>query len=117
MMSETVFECQEKVRRLAVKIVKHYRGKGPENVKVRMEDDSLIIIEIRGILSSLSEILLNEGAVHLVTEYWKVLKPYLEREFMAEIVETLGSPFTYTWKIEDPNPGDRAIIIQLNKSV
>ncbi|GGF68132.1 hypothetical protein GCM10010912_11410 [Paenibacillus albidus] len=116
-MSETEFEYQEKIRRLAVKIVKHYRGKGPESVKVRLEYKPLIIIEIRGILSSLSEILLKEGAVHLITEYWKVLKPYLEREFIAEIIETLGSPFTYTWKIEDPTPGERAIIIQLNKSV
>ncbi|WP_179035648.1 Na-translocating system protein MpsC family protein [Paenibacillus sp. URB8-2] len=116
-MCETEFECQEKIRRLVVKIVKHYRGRGPENVKVKLENDLLITIEIRGILSSLSEILMKEGAVDLVAEYWKVLKPYLEREFMSEMIDTLGSRFTYTWKIAELCPSGRAIIIQLNKSV
>ncbi|NGM84035.1 DUF2294 family protein [Paenibacillus sp. 7124] len=114
-MSE--FEYQEKIRRLVVKIVKHYRGKGPENVKVKLESSQLITIEIRGVLSSLSEILVKEGAVDLVAEYWKVLKPYLEKEFMAEMIETLGSRFTYTWQIYELCPSGRAIMIQLNKSV
>ncbi|AKG34685.1 Na-translocating system protein MpsC family protein [Paenibacillus durus] len=116
-MPETEFEYQEKIRRLVVKIVKHYRGRGPENVKVKLENDQLIIIEIRGILSNLSEILVKEGAVDLVAEYWKVLKPYLEKEFMDEVIETLGSPFTYTWKIYELCPSGQAIRIQLNKSV
>ncbi|WP_025688957.1 Na-translocating system protein MpsC family protein [Paenibacillus zanthoxyli] len=116
-MPETEFEYQEKIRRLVVKIVKHYRGRGPENVKVKLEGNQLITIEIRGILSSLSEILVKEGAVDLVAEYWKVLKPYLEKEFMAEMIETLGSPFTYTWKIYELCPSGQAIMIQLNKSV
>ncbi|MDT3426361.1 uncharacterized protein YbcI [Paenibacillus forsythiae] len=116
-MFGTEFEYQEKIRRLVVKIVKHYRGKGPENVKVMVENDSLITIEIKGVLSSLSEILMKEGAVDLVAENWKVLKPYLEREFMTEMIGTLGSRFTYTWKISELCPSGRAIVIQLNKSV
>ncbi|MHA6529120.1 Na-translocating system protein MpsC family protein [Paenibacillus sp. BAC0078] len=116
-MSEADFEYQEKIRKLAVKIVKHYRGKGPENVKVKLDNESQITIEIRGILSSLSEILVKEGALDLVAEYWKVLKPYLERGFMEEMIETIGCRFTYSWRLCDLSHEDRTVIIQLNKSV
>lgn len=116
-MSDVDFEYQEKIRRLVVKIVKHYRGRGPDNVKVKLENEAQITIEIRGILSSLSEILLKEGAIQLVTEYWKVLRPYLERGFMEELIETIGCEFTYSWRISDLYQGDRTITIQVNKSV
>ncbi|GJM71114.1 hypothetical protein HMSSN036_33300 [Paenibacillus macerans] len=72
----TVFEAQERIRRLAVKIVKHYRGKGPENVKVNLDGAGKATVEIKGILSNLSEILVKEGATDLVKQYWKVLQPY-----------------------------------------
>lgn len=115
-MPNGIFEYQENIRKLAVKIVKHYRGKGPENVKVKAEDGR-IEIEIKGILSNLSEILVKEGAVEVVKDYWKILKPYLEKEFLKEAEETVGSRFTYSWKICDLESGDRTVIIEVNKMV
>lgn len=111
------FEFQERVRKLVVRIVKHYRGKGPENVKVKIENERQISIEIRGILSNLSEILVKEGASEIVKEYWKVLKPYLEKEFLEEVNETIGSPFTYEWELCSLSQNDRSIIIKVNKQV
>lgn len=113
----TVFECQEKIRRLAVKIVRHYRGKGPENVKVKLDGAGKVTVEITGILSNVSEILVKEGATDLVKQYWKVLQPYLEREFMQEAADTLGGPFTYTWTISQERQEERTIVIELNKTV
>ncbi|MFD1178855.1 Na-translocating system protein MpsC family protein [Paenibacillus puldeungensis] len=112
MSTTTVFEYQEKIRRLAVKIVKHYRGKGPENVKVNLEDEGNITVQIKGFLSNLSEILVKEGAVDLVTQYWEVLQPYLEREFMQEAMDMIGSPFTYAWTIRDDLQGEWTIVIE-----
>jgi len=116
-MPEANFEYQEKIRRLAVKIVKDYKGKGPESVKVKLENDSQVTVEIRGILSNLSEILLKECADELVEEYWKVLKPYLEREYMEELIEAIGWRFTYSWRLCGQKQQGRTVIIQLNKSV
>ncbi|MBY9078456.1 DUF2294 family protein [Paenibacillus sp. HN-1] len=116
-MTESEFECQEKIRRLAVKIVKHYRGRGPDNVKVRMENSPVITVEIKGILSNLSEILMKEGAEQLVADYWKILKPHLEKEYMSELKEAIGGAFTYTWRMLNHSPSDRRIVVQLNTSV
>ncbi|MGZ7445236.1 Na-translocating system protein MpsC family protein [Paenibacillus sp. TH7-28] len=117
MTTATVFEVQEKIRRLAVKIVKHYRGKGPENVKVNLDGTGKVTVEIKGILSNLSEILVKEGAADLVKQYWNVLQPYLEREFMQEAAATVGGPFTYSWTISHDRQGERTILIELNKTV
>ncbi|MEK3787289.1 MULTISPECIES: Na-translocating system protein MpsC family protein [Paenibacillus] len=116
-MAEAAYEYQERIRRLAVKIVKHYRGKGPELVKVKLDSESQITIEIKGMLSSLSEILLREGAADLVTEYWKVLRPYLERGFMDEVMVTIGSAFSYSWQLPNLEQESSTVIIQLHKTV
>ncbi|MET3209547.1 UNVERIFIED_CONTAM: uncharacterized protein YbcI [Paenibacillus sp. PvR008] len=112
-MLNTEWEYRERIRKLAVCIVKHYRGKGPDNVKVSLDSPLRITVEIRGTLSNLSEILVHEGAEDKVREYWNVLRPYLEKEFMNEAEKTLGSPFTYTWEICPSVHGDGHIIITL----
>ncbi|WP_223264109.1 DUF2294 domain-containing protein [Paenibacillus sp. IHB B 3084] len=112
-MLNTEWEYRERIRKLAVCIVKHYRGKGPDNVKVSLESPLRITVEIRGTLSNLSEILVHEGAEDKVREYWSVLRPYLEKEFMSEAEKTLGSPFTYTWEVCPSVHGDGHIIIIL----
>ncbi|WP_088228675.1 Na-translocating system protein MpsC family protein [Desulfosporosinus sp. FKB] len=105
-------EMQEKIRKLAVKIVKHYRGKGPEYVIVRI-DDELITITIKGILSNLSEILVEQGDVDRVKEYWKTLRPYLENQFAEEVYELIGRNFEYTWQINNLESSDRTIALFL----
>lgn len=115
-MPNEAFEYQEKIRKLVVKVVKHYRGKGPDSVKVKAEDGK-IVIEIKGILSNLSEILVKEGAVDIVKDYWRILKSYLEKEFKTEMEETVGSRFTYNWEISDLENGERVVIVQLNTLV
>ncbi|MGC7870162.1 Na-translocating system protein MpsC family protein [Desulfosporosinus sp. SYSU MS00001] len=105
-------EMQEKIRKLAVKIVKHYRGKGPEYVIVKI-DDELITITIKGILSNLSEILVEEGDVERVKEYWKTLRPYLENQYAEEVYELIGRNFEYTWQINHLESPDRTIVLFL----
>ncbi|MDP4145447.1 MAG: Na-translocating system protein MpsC family protein, partial [Bacillota bacterium] len=115
MQAETL-EMQEKIRKLAVKIIKHYRGKGPDNVKVKVENE-LITIHIKGILSNLSEILVKEGAAEKVVDYWSVMKPYLEKEFLDEAVEVIGCKFDYSWEICDFEKENRTITILIKKLV
>ncbi|KLU65928.1 hypothetical protein DEAC_c19670 [Desulfosporosinus acididurans] len=105
-------EMQEKIRKLAVKIVKHYRGKGPEYVIVKI-DDELITITIKGILSNLSEILVEEGDVERVKEYWKTLRPYLENQYAEEVYELIGRNFEYSWQINHLESSDRTIVLFL----
>ena len=105
-------EMQEKIRKLAIKVVKHYRGKGPEYVIIKIDDD-LISITIKGILSNLSEILVKEGGVDKVKDYWKILKPHLENQFAQEACETLGGNFEYSWQINNLESPDRTIVIYL----
>ncbi|MDN4087901.1 MULTISPECIES: DUF2294 domain-containing protein [Paenibacillus] len=112
-MLNTELEYRERIRKLAVCIVKHYRGKGPDNVKVSLNSPLRVTVEIQGTLSNLSEILVHEGAVEKVSDYWNVLRPYLEKEFMREAEKTLGSPFTYTWEVCPSVHGDGHIIITL----
>lgn len=111
-MSDEKFQMQEKIRKLAVKIVKHYRGKGPEVVTVKIEGD-IITVQIKGILSNLSEILVEEGAIDIVKAYWKVMKPHLEKEFLNEAYETVGRGFEYSWKIHDLERNNRTIAVLL----
>lgn len=111
-MSQEQFEAQEKIRKLVVKIVKHYRGKGPELVKVKI-DNSIITIHIKGILSNLSEILVEEGAADIVKDYWKILKPHLEKQFLNEVYEVVGKNFEYSWQIDKLENNNRTITIFL----
>lgn len=55
-MDRYELELQEKIRKFAIKVVKCYKGKGPDNVKVKINGGT-ITIEVRGILSKLSDIL------------------------------------------------------------
>jgi uncharacterized protein YbcI len=109
-----VLELQEDVRKLAIKMIKHYRGKGPDNVKVKVEGQ-LITVEIKGIISNLSVILIEEGAEETVKDYWKYLKPHLEKKFMGEACETIGKNFDYTWKVYDLDKESRSIIMKINR--
>ncbi|MBI6874279.1 Na-translocating system protein MpsC family protein [Clostridium aciditolerans] len=111
-MSDEKFQLQENIRKLATKIIKHYRGKGPECVKVKIEND-IITIHINGILSNLSEILVKEGAVDIVKDYWKIMKPHLEKQFLEEAYEVVGKRFEYNWQIRDLESNNRTIIIFL----
>lgn len=112
-MPKKDLELEEKIRRLVIKIVKHYRGKGPENVKIKLEN-SKIEISIKGILSNLSEILVKEGAVQVVKDYWKIMKPYLEKEFSKEVYELIGTDFEYSWEICNLENENRTIIIKID---
>ncbi|MCT8978639.1 DUF2294 domain-containing protein [Clostridium sp. CX1] len=112
-MADEKLDLQEKIRKLTVKVVKHYRGKGPEVVKVKIEGD-VITIDIKGILSNLSEILVEEGAVDIVKSYWRIMKPYLEKEFLDEAYETVGRKFEYSWQIHNLEKDSRSIVVSLN---
>jgi uncharacterized protein YbcI len=111
-MSDEKFQLQENIRKLATKIIKHYRGKGPECVKVKIENN-IITIHISGILSNLSEILVKEGAVDIVKDYWRIMKPHLEKQFLEEAYEVVGKRFEYSWQIRDLENNNRTIIIFL----
>jgi len=107
-------ELQEKIRKLAVKIVKHYRGKGPDNVKVIIED-RIITVEIRGVFSDLSKILMSEGASHIVNDYWKIVKPHLEKEFSDKVYETVGGFYDYSAEVFSLENFDKAVTLKINK--
>ncbi|WP_297428225.1 Na-translocating system protein MpsC family protein [Clostridium sp.] len=113
-MSAINLELQEQIKKVTVKIVKHYRGRGPEYVKVKIDSHDTIIVEIKGILSNLSEILVNEGAVNVVADYWKIMKPHLEKNFLQEVKEILKKDFTYSWKICNIENDNRTVVITIN---
>ncbi|MDO4535264.1 MAG: Na-translocating system protein MpsC family protein [Clostridium perfringens] len=115
-MSKTELELQEDLRRLAIKIVKCYKGKGPDNVNVKI-NGNIIIIEVRGILSKLSDILVKQGARQVVMDYWKYIKPHLEKEFLQEACDILGGGFDYSWEVKNLELEDkeRVVVIKVNK--
>ena len=113
-MSEINLEMQEEIKKVAVKIIKHYRGRGPEYVKIKVESKDVITISIKGILSNLSEILVNEGAIDMVAEYWKIMKPHLEKNYLQEMKNILKRDFTYSWKICNVENDNRTIVIKIN---
>lgn len=115
-MSNGDLVLQEKIRKLAIKIIKCYRGKGPDNVKVKIEGQ-LITVHVIGIISNLSTILIEEGAGQTVKDYWKYLKPNLEKKFMNEVYEVIGKNFDYTWKIYDFESESRSIVLKINRYV
>ncbi|WP_338025475.1 Na-translocating system protein MpsC family protein [Clostridium yunnanense] len=107
-------DLQENVKKLAVKIIKHYRGKGPEYVKVKILDADTIVVDIKGILSNLSEILVNEGAISLVRSYWEIMKPHLEKTFNEEAKELFKRDFRYSWKVLNLENDNRTVVITIN---
>lgn len=113
-MNEINLEMQEQIKKIAVKIIKYYRGRGPEYVKVKINSPEIITVDIKGILSNLSEILVNEGAVNVVTEYWKIMKPHLEKNFFHEVKDILKKDFTYSWKICNIENDSRTVVITIN---
>jgi len=112
-MNDINLELQEKIKKIAVKIIKYYRGRGPEYVKVKIENIDTITIEIKGILSNLSEILVKEGAVNIVTEYWKIMKPHLEQSFLHEVKNVLKKDFVYSWEICNIENDNRTVVITI----
>ncbi len=112
-MSAINLELQERIKKVTVKIIKHYRGRGPEYVKVNSNSPDTITVEIKGILSNLSEILVNEGAVDIVTDYWKIMKPHLEKNFLQEVKDILKKDFTYSWKICNIENDNRTVVITI----
>lgn len=112
-MNDINLELQEQIKKIAVKIIKYYRGRGPEYVKVKIENPNIITIGIKGILSNLSEILVNEGAVNIVTEYWKIMKPHLEKNFLHEVQNILKKDFVYNWEICDIENDNRTVVITI----
>lgn len=107
-------EIQEQIKKVAMKIVKYYRGRGPEYVKVKFDSPDTIIVHIKGILSNLSEILVNEGAIDVVSGYWKIMKPHLEKNYLQEIKEILKKDFTYSWEICNIENENRTVVITIN---
>jgi uncharacterized protein YbcI len=112
-MSDINLELQERIKKVTIKIVKHYRGRGPEYVKVKIDSPDTITVEIKGILSNLSEILVNEGAVDIVAGYWKIMKPHLEKNFLQEVKDILKKDFTYSWKICNIENDNRTVVITI----
>lgn len=112
-MSAINLELQERIKKVTVKIIKHYRGRGPEYVKVNSNSSDTITVEIKGILSNLSEILVNEGAVDIVADYWKIMKPHLEKNFLQEVKDILKKDFTYSWKICNIENDNRTVVITI----
>ncbi|MFW2491263.1 Na-translocating system protein MpsC family protein [Clostridium chromiireducens] len=113
-MSAINLELQEQIKKVAVKIIKYYRGRGPEYVKVKIDSPDTITVDVKGILSNLSEILVNEGAVNIVTDYWKIMKPHLEKNFLQEVKDILKKDFTYSWKICNIENDNRTVVITIN---
>ncbi|RII32298.1 DUF2294 family protein [Clostridium chromiireducens] len=113
-MSTINLELQEQIKKVAVKIIKYYRGRGPEYVKVKIDSPDTITVDVKGILSNLSEILVNEGAVNIVTDYWKIMKPHLEKNFLQEVKDILKKDFTYSWKICNIENDNRTVVITIN---
>ncbi|MDS0525853.1 DUF2294 domain-containing protein [Clostridium sp. SHJSY1] len=113
-MDNINLELQEKIKKVAVKIIKHYRGRGPEYVKVNIDSPKVITVKIKGILSNLSEILVNEGALDIVVDYWKVMKPHLEKTYLEEVKDILEKNFTYDWEVCDIKSDDRIVVITIN---
>lgn len=113
-MSAVNSELQEQIKKVAVKIIKHYRGRGPEYVKVNVDSPDTIVVNIKGILSNLSEILVNEGAIDVVADYWKIMKPHLENNFHQEVRDILKKDFTYSWKICNVENDNRTVVITIN---
>lgn len=113
-MDSINLEMQEQIKKVAVKIVKYYRGRGPEYVKVKFHNPDTITVDIKGILSNLSEILVNEGAINVTTEYWKIMKPHLEKNFLQEVKDILKKDFTYSWKICNIESDNRTVVITIN---
>ena len=109
-------ELQEKIRKFAIKVVKCYKGKGPDNVKVKINDGT-ITIEVRGILSKLSDILVKQGAGDVVMDYWKYIKPHLEKEFLQEACDIIGGGFDYSWEVKnlELEDNERIVVIKVNK--
>lgn len=112
-MSAINLELQEQIKKVTVKIIKYYRGRGPEYVKVKVYSPDTIIVDIKGILSNLSEILVNEGAVNAVADYWKIMKPHLEKKFLQEVKDILKKDFTYSWKICNIENDNRTVVITI----
>ena len=115
-MTNKDLELQENIRKLAVKIVKHYRGKGPDNVKVKIEDQ-IITVEIRGVFSDLSKILMSEGAAHIVNDYWKIVKPHLEKEFLEKAYETVGGSYDYDMEVTNLENFDKSVTLKINRTM
>lgn len=113
-MDNINLELQEKIKKVAVKIIKHYRGRGPEYVKVNIDSPEKITVKIKGILSNLSEILVNEGALDIVIDYWKVMKPHLEKNYLQEVKDILEKDFTYDWEVCNIKSNDRIVVITIN---
>lgn len=112
-MSLGELEMENKIKEITAKYVKLYRGRGPQYVKVNMTDE-LINIHAKGILSTVGELLVKQGASELPKMAWKELKKVILDSFIDELSKEMGKKCSLVLERTDFNEDTRTIIIKLD---
>jgi uncharacterized protein YbcI len=105
-------EEQETIKRLIVKYTKMYRCKGPLYVKVKITNE-LINIYIKGIVSNIEEILLEEDNIEQIEIIWEIIKHPIFKQFLNELQEVMCKK--YKILLEESNFKDDFRILILKR--
>jgi len=104
---------EDKIKRIAAKYVKLYRGKGPQYVKVNINYE-FIQVYSKGILSTVGELLIKQGAFKLPEMAWNELRKEILDSFIDEVSKEIGKECSLVSERTDFYEDTRTIIIKLD---
>lgn len=104
---------EEKIKKIVAIHIKAYRGKGPEYIKINRNDD-LINIYAKGILSTVGELLVKQGAFELPQMAWEELKALFLDSLIDDVNKEIDKKCSLVLERTDFNKNTRTIIIKLD---
>lgn len=105
---------EKDIKKVIIKISKKYIGKGPEYVKVKINNDIADIV-LKGIISNTVDILLEQGENNLVQIIWEKLRSSYEGELSDEFYESAGKKLEMISELSDFQEDIRKMTLKVVK--
>lgn len=87
-------EAADEIKKIIFKLVKYYKGKGPQYVNVRLIDSN-ITVYIKGVFTNLDKLLYENTEEEKLRKVFKGAMLILKRELIEKINEALDMNCTF----------------------
>ena len=104
---------EEKIKKTVAKHIKLYIGRGPQYIKVDMNNNS-INIYVKGVLSKVGELLVKQGAAQLPQMAWEELRALFLDSFIEELSCEVNKRCSLVFEKTDFIENTRTIIIKMH---
>lgn len=109
-LEELIFK--DKIANIAIKFTKLYRSRGPEYVKVNIDNDTINIC-IKGILSNVGKLLLEQKCFEDIVSIWGKINGPLAKQFLDEVHTETGKKCMIFSEVSDYKNDMRILVLKI----